>query len=315
MMDTNGKEKADRNTNEAILNSDCKHEVSVPTYFSKKVVAVRLFTILLLLAFSPVILLLMLLVRITSTGPALFRQTRLGKDGKPFVILKLRTMYCDAEDLSGPVLCQPGDSRITPLGVWLRFLHLDELPQLINVVRGDMCLVGPRPERPEIIARNNLEEVVPGFTQRTFVRPGVTGLAQINLPADITTECVIPKVRLDLEYIDTANAWLDFRILLCTALRMLGVRHGRAVRALGLARNTDFAPPRSTLAPVSYFGGNLLHTNKRSPKKKASAELVASIANEASSFPPGDLSSEQEYPWSNDASSSDSTPDVPRRPR
>jgi lipopolysaccharide/colanic/teichoic acid biosynthesis glycosyltransferase len=192
----------------------------------------------LLIVLSPVMLLVVLLVRLTSSGPALFRQTRLGKDGRRFKILKIRTMYQDAEKLSGPVLCQPGDSRITPVGRALRFLHLDELPQLLNVVRGEMCLVGPRPERPEIVNGHRLDEIVPGFAERTRVLPGVTGLAQINLPPDQTALCVIPKVQLDLEYIKTANASLDLRILLCTALRMLGVRHGHAVRLLGLVRST-----------------------------------------------------------------------------
>jgi lipopolysaccharide/colanic/teichoic acid biosynthesis glycosyltransferase len=178
----------------------------------------------------------MLLVCVTSPGPALFRQIRLGKDGRLIEVLKIRTMYRDAEQLSGPVFCQPGDSRVTPIGRFLRFLHLDELPQLINVVRGEMCLVGPRPERPEIIARHQLKDVVPGFLDRTKVLPGVTGLAQINLPADLSAESVIPKVELDLEYITSANAGLDFRILLCTAMRMVGVRNGRAVRLLGLNR-------------------------------------------------------------------------------
>jgi lipopolysaccharide/colanic/teichoic acid biosynthesis glycosyltransferase len=196
----------------------------------------RLIAGLLLIACAPVMLLAMLLVCLSSPGPALFRQKRLGKDGKLFDVLKIRTMYRDAEKLSGPVLCQPGDSRITPMGRLLRFLHLDELPQLINVIRGEMCLVGPRPERPEIIARHGLNEIVPDFVERTKVLPGVTGLAQINLPADLSAECVIPKVRLDLEYIHSANAGLDLRILLCTAMRMVGIRHGRAVRLFGLNR-------------------------------------------------------------------------------
>jgi hypothetical protein len=101
-----------------------------------------------------------------------------------------------------------------------------------------MCLVGPRPERPEIITRHRLKEVVPGFAERTAVLPGVTGLAQINLPADQTADCVIPKVKLDLEYIRTANVSLDVRILLCTAMRMMGIRHGRAVKLFGLKRST-----------------------------------------------------------------------------
>jgi len=212
--------------------------VEVPKYFSRKILVMRILAGLLLIGCSPIMLLAMLFVCLTSPGPALFRQTRLGKAGRPFDVLKIRTMYQDAEKLSGPVLCRPGDSRITPIGRLLRFLHLDELPQLVNVVRGEMCLVGPRPERPEIVARHRLKELVPGFAERTAVLPGVTGLAQINLPADQTADCVIPKVKLDLEYISTASASLDVRILLCTAMRMMGIRHGRAVRLFGLNRAT-----------------------------------------------------------------------------
>jgi lipopolysaccharide/colanic/teichoic acid biosynthesis glycosyltransferase len=214
-----------------------KPQVETPKYFVRKALWMRVLAGLLLVGCSPVMLLAMLLVCLTSPGPALFRQTRLGKDGKLFEVLKIRTMYRDAEKLCGPTLCRPGDSRITPVGRSLRFLHLDELPQLINVVRGEMCLIGPRPERPEIILRHRLRETIPGFVERTNVLPGVTGLAQINLPADQTAQCVIPKVKLDLEYIQSANASLDFRILLCTAMRMVGIRHGRAVRLLGLSRS------------------------------------------------------------------------------
>lgn len=209
----------------------------VPAYFERKRLWMRLLAAMLLVGMSPIILLTVILVRITSAGPAFFRQTRLGKDGKRFDVIKIRTMYIDAEKLSGPALCMPGDSRITPVGKLLRFLHLDELPQLINVVRGEMCLVGPRPERPAIIARHRLNEIVPGFAERTAVLPGVTGLAQINLPPDQSPECVIPKVKLDLEYIATASPGMDFRILLCTAMRMVGIRHGRAAKFLGLFRN------------------------------------------------------------------------------
>jgi lipopolysaccharide/colanic/teichoic acid biosynthesis glycosyltransferase len=216
--------------------------VEVPKYFSRKTVFMRILAGFLLIGCCPIMLLAMLLVCMTSPGPALFRQKRLGKNGKLFDVFKIRTMYHDAEKLCGPVLCQPGDSRITPIGGLLRFLHLDELPQLVNVVRGEMCLVGPRPERPEIVNHHRLQEFVPGFADRTMVLPGVTGLAQINLPADQTAECVIPKVKLDLEYIGTANVSLDLRILLCTAMRMVGIRHGRAVRLLGLSRSTGLSP-------------------------------------------------------------------------
>ena len=227
-------------------------QLEVPKYFSRKIVFMRILAGFLLICCSPIMLLAMLLVCLTSSGPALFRQTRLGKNGKPFDVLKIRTMYHDAEKLSGPVLCQPGDSRITPIGKLLRFLHLDELPQLMNVVRGEMCLVGPRPERPEIIARHGLKEMVPGFAERTAILPGVTGLAQINLPADQTADCVIPKVKLDIEYISTANVSLDLRILLCTAMRMMGIRHGRAVRLLGLNRLTGLSHQRQAPTDLGH---------------------------------------------------------------
>jgi lipopolysaccharide/colanic/teichoic acid biosynthesis glycosyltransferase len=214
----------------------------------------RVFGATLLVAFLPVMLICMALVRLTSRGHAIYRQTRVGKNEQPFKLYKIRTMYANCENVSGPVLCQPGDSRVTPVGRVLRFLHLDELPQLINVARGEMCLVGPRPERPEIIARHGLKENVPGFAERTKILPGVTGLAQINLPADVSVDCVKPKVQLDLEYIETASWNMDLRILLCTAFRMVGVRHGRAVRLFGLVRSAgvqfDDAQSRSGIVPA-----------------------------------------------------------------
>jgi len=211
-------------------------KVAVPQYFERKRRAIRGLALVLLLTAGPLMFVLCILIRLTSRGPAIFSQTRTGKDGQPFKVLKLRTMYGDAERVTGPVWCSIGDSRITPLGGALRFLHLDELPQLINVVRGEMDLVGPRPERPEIIESENLMECVPSYADRLRVLPGVTGLAQINLPSDQTIECVHDKVALDLEYINTAGFGLDLRILVCTALRMLGVRHGIAVRLLRLNR-------------------------------------------------------------------------------
>ncbi len=282
-----------KNTAEMDSNSN-----ELSAYFSRKVLFSRLFAALLIIGFLPLMLLFMLLVRLTSPGPALFRQTRLGKDGVPFEILKIRTMVCNAEHISGPMLCQPGDSRITPLGRLMRFLHIDELPQLINVVRGEMCLVGPRPERPEIIAKNRLRERVPGFADRTRVRPGVTGLAQINLPADISADCVIPKVHLDLEYIRTANASLDFRILLCTALRMLGVRHGRAVRLLGLRRN---AQPQSLALPPVDLTGRLPHQNgqadKRARTPRAPLALAATGGDGSGSFSLAEMLDDEPQSW------------------
>lgn len=206
----------------------------VSTYFALKAWPTRIIGAILLVFSAPVILLLILIVRMTSPGPGLYRQTRTGKGGSEFHMYKIRTMYQDAESLSGPTWCKPGDSRITPVGRILRLLHLDELPQLLNIVRGEMDLIGPRPERPafvELLARE-----IPNYRDRLGVLPGVTGLAQINLPPDETLDCVRKKLVLDRDYIRSASPSLDLRILICTSLRMLGIRHGRAVRMFRLER-------------------------------------------------------------------------------
>ena len=228
----NGQDKNDFEGNRPVRSSLI--EMEVPGYFARKKLFVRILGLLLLVLFLPIILLVMLVVRLTSPGPALFRQIRTGKGGREFTMYKIRTMHQDAEQTSGPVWCQPTDIRITRCGQMLRFLHLDELPQLFNIVRGEMDLIGPRPERPEFV--EELIEEIRCFTERLVVLPGVTGLAQINLPADVTTDCVRRKLVLDLEYIQTASWELDLRILLCTTLRMIGIRHGRAVQWLRLNR-------------------------------------------------------------------------------
>jgi lipopolysaccharide/colanic/teichoic acid biosynthesis glycosyltransferase len=190
----------------------------------------RLAASLLLVASLPILGLLVVLIRITSRGPAIFRQTRVGRHGTHFVLYKLRTMRLDAEVGSGPVWSQPGDPRVTPLGKFLRWSHLDELPQLVNVLRGEMSLIGPRPERPEFTAM--LAEQIPGYLGRLAVPPGITGLAQVVLPPDSSLESVQAKLELDLAYIQRAGCRLDLQILCCTALRLLGIRNRFARRLL-----------------------------------------------------------------------------------
>jgi len=206
--------------------------LEAPPYFDRKALAARVLGVLLLIPASPLIALIVILVRYTTPGPGLFRQVRVGKGGREFMMYKIRTMYQDAEKATGAIWCKPADSRITCVGKVLRFLHLDELPQLINIVRGEMALIGPRPERPEIVP--DLLNDIPLYMERLAVLPGVTGLSQINLPPDESFDCVRRKLVFDLEYIATASLGLDIRILLCTAMRMIGVRHGYAVRLLGL---------------------------------------------------------------------------------
>jgi len=187
---------------------------------------------------------LILGIRLTSRGPAIYRQKRVGLRGRVFAMFKLRSMHCDAEATSGPVWCSPsGDPRVTPLGYWLRRLHLDELPQLYNVACGEMALVGPRPERPEFV--KILGEQIPGYMERLEVLPGITGLAQVNLPPDTDFDSVRRKLVLDQEYIQTANLMLDARIILCTVLRVLGLRGRRAASLLGLARVVEL-PAKQT---------------------------------------------------------------------
>jgi lipopolysaccharide/colanic/teichoic acid biosynthesis glycosyltransferase len=169
----------------------------------------------------PVILTTALFIRLTSRGPAFYTQTRLGQGGRPYLILKLRSMYHQCEKQSGVKWSAKGDPRVTPIGRFIRRTHIDELPQLWNVIRGDMSLIGPRPERPEFAPE--LERHIPRYRERLLVRPGVTGLAQVQAPADTDLESVRNKLAYDLYYVSRQNLWLDLRILLATALKVAGV--------------------------------------------------------------------------------------------
>ena len=200
-------------------------------YFRWKGVLGRLLAAVLLVPGLVVIGFLVLLVRLTSAGPGIFRQRRVGKDNRLFTLLKIRTMRIDAEERTGPAWSQPHDDRTTRVGRVLRKLHLDEFPQLINVVRGEMSLIGPRPERPEFV--QVLPEIVPDYCDRLAVRPGITGLAQLNLPPDADFNDVRRKVFLDRQYIEQAGLLLDVRIFLCTLARIFKLP---ALRLLGIQR-------------------------------------------------------------------------------
>jgi lipopolysaccharide/colanic/teichoic acid biosynthesis glycosyltransferase len=172
-----------------------------------------------LLAF-PILVVAALAVKLTSRGPFLYRQTRSGRNGCPYTILKIRTMYHNCERHSGICWSTKGDPRITPVGRFLRLTHIDELPQLWNVLRGEMSLVGPRPERPEFVV--GLEKALSHYRERLAVRPGITGLAAVQLPPDTDVESVRRKLAHDLYYIANMSWWLDVRILSSTALGALG---------------------------------------------------------------------------------------------
>lgn len=173
-------------------------------------------------------MLLAILIRATSSGKAFLWQERVGLGGRVFRMLKLRSMFEDAEQWTGAVWALEDDPRITPVGRYLRKLHLDELPQIWNVAKGEMSFIGPRPERPSFV--DTLTDQIPGYEGRLAVLPGVTGLAQVNLPPDQTNDCVRRKIELDLEYIFTAEPSLDLRIGFCTILKMIGVPRERAAK-------------------------------------------------------------------------------------
>ncbi len=180
---------------------------------------------------APVMLVIALLIKLTSPGPVLYTQLRVGLDrrngstgypasrrqvdhgGRLFRIYKFRTMRVDAGD-TAQVWAKPNDSRVTPIGRILRQYRLDELPQLFNVLRGDMNIVGPRPEQPAIFQQ--LRTQIEGYAQRQRVRPGLTGWAQVNQHYDQSIDDVKKKVKLDLEYIEKRSVWHDLKIMLRT---------------------------------------------------------------------------------------------------
>jgi len=168
---------------------------------------------------APLMLVVAVLIKLTSRGPVLYRQMRVGLNGKPFVLYKFRSMRQDAEADTGAVWAAKDDPRVTPLGRWLRRLRIDEVPQLFNVLRGEMAIVGPRPERPEFV--KTLTEKLPFYQQRHSVRPGITGWAQINHKYTDTLEDTLIKLEYDLYYIKNMSLALDGYIIFQTAKVML----------------------------------------------------------------------------------------------
>ena len=172
-----------------------------------------------IIGISPVLLLVAIAVRLTSPGPVLFRQKRVGLHGRVFTIFKFRSMVADAEAKTGAVWASKRDPRVTRIGAFLRRTRLDELPQLFNVARGEMALVGPRPERPEFV--DVLSEQIPFYRQRHAVKPGVTGWAQINYKYGETIEDTVVKLEYDLYYIKNLSPSLDVFIMFHTLKVML----------------------------------------------------------------------------------------------
>jgi sugar transferase (PEP-CTERM system associated) len=171
---------------------------------------------------APLMLIIALAVRLSSPGPVLYRQIRVGMDGISFTLYKFRSMRADAEAVSGAVWASKDDPRVTPVGRIIRKLRLDELPQLFNVLKGEMSIVGPRPERPEFV--KTLSGRIPYYRQRHCVRPGITGWAQINYRYSDNLEDTIEKLEYDLFYIKNMSLGLDTYIIFHTLKIMLTSR-------------------------------------------------------------------------------------------
>lgn len=163
---------------------------------------------------APLMLLTAALVKLESKGPVIFSQTRVGENGKNFNIYKFRSMRADAEASTGPVWAGAADNRVTRVGRVIRKIRFDELPQLINVLKGDMSFVGPRPERPFFV--NKLKETIPYYEMRTVVKPGLTGWAQIKYPYGATTQDALEKLQYDIYYIKNMSPLLDLLIFFWT---------------------------------------------------------------------------------------------------
>jgi lipopolysaccharide/colanic/teichoic acid biosynthesis glycosyltransferase len=206
-------------------------------------------TLVLLLVTAPLVVLAALLVKLTSRGPAFYSQVRLGRGGQPYALYKIRSMYHDCERQSGPCWSTGRDPRVTPVGRVLRFTHVDELPQLWNVLKGEMSLIGPRPERPEFVPQ--LERALPRYRERLRVRPGLTGLAQVQAPSDSNLASVRRKLAYDLYYIEAVGPWLDLRILLSTALKMVGVPFPVLRRLFGMPTPAVVERSYGPMAPLA----------------------------------------------------------------
>ncbi|HEY1064474.1 MAG TPA: sugar transferase [Pirellulales bacterium] len=184
-----------------------------------------------LVLLAPALVIIAVLVKLSSRGPAIFRQTRVGRHGRPFTLYKFRSMVVDAESRGGQ-LTGSNDARITSVGAWLRKLKLDELPQLWNVIRGEMSLVGPRPEVPRYVERYSPEqrrvlELTPGVTDPASLRYFDEGelLAQADDPESLYVREIMPeKIHLNLEYQRRATIWSDLGIVLATLARMTARR-------------------------------------------------------------------------------------------
>jgi len=177
-------------------------------------------SVLFLVVISPLMLILALLVRFTSPGPVIYRQKRVGRKDHVFTIYKFRTMVNNAEAQSGPKWAEDDDPRVTPIGRFMRKTRLDELPQFFNVLKGDMSLVGPRPERPYFV--DQFKQEIPLYGRRHRIRPGITGWAQVKWKYDASFDDVREKTKFDLFYVENISLRMDFKILINTIFIVFG---------------------------------------------------------------------------------------------
>jgi len=216
----------------------------VSKYFRYKWYVDCAISIITLPVVGTIILLFMFLTWLTSKGPVIYTQTRCSKEGKPFKMYKIRSMVVNAEAKGEAVWAGKRDPRVTTVGRFMRKLHIDEMPQIVNVWRGEMTVIGPRPERPELIAQ--LKNEIVGYEHRMLVLPGLTGYAQLNRPSDTDLKDVRKKLILDLEYIERTSFWFDMRILLGTAMKFVRFQNKRLdtlpLRILGIYRDTQESP-------------------------------------------------------------------------
>ncbi len=189
-------------------------EINKPVYNKIKRIFDILFSIIVLTLFAPLWLLVFITIKIETAGSAVYKHRRVGKNGKEFNLYKFRSMVDDAEKYTGPVWAIENDMRITKIGRIIRKFGIDEIPQLINVLKGDMSIIGPRPERPFFVEKFN--KIIPFYTQRTKTLPGITGLAQVKHKYDSNLEDVIKKLEFDLNYLDSFSFKLDLYIIFNT---------------------------------------------------------------------------------------------------
>jgi lipopolysaccharide/colanic/teichoic acid biosynthesis glycosyltransferase len=208
-----------------------------------------------------VILFFMFLTWLTSKGPVIYTQIRCSKDGKSFKMYKIRSMVVDAESKGEAVWAGRRDPRITAVGRFMRRLHIDELPQIVNVLRGEMTVIGPRPERPEFVEQ--LKKEIPCYEYRMLVVPGMTGYAQLNRPSDTDLKDVRMKLILDLEYIEQVSFWFDMRLLLGTAFKFFRIKRKNLdnlpLRIFGILRDPHESPWADRIGAEEFDDSTIIY--------------------------------------------------------